>query len=115
VLDLVAGQPDQLGWWWLAGAFEKGGHHQEGVGQHGKRDPAVPGAPAADLMLVQTRKALAGLEGLLDPPAPSGDLDQDGQRHRRDNRSAPLAAGRVPNWNVTIPDGRAQPSNVTIR
>jgi hypothetical protein len=53
VLDLVAGHPDQPGWWWVATALGHGGDHQEGVGDHGEGDPAVPGAPAADLMLVQ--------------------------------------------------------------
>src|SRR6266542_1954263 len=59
---------------------EQGSDHQEGVGEHGKGDPAVPGAPAADLVLVQATQALAGLERLFDGPAPSGDPDQDGQR-----------------------------------
>jgi hypothetical protein len=37
----------------------------------------------------KARKALAGLEGLLHPPAPARDLDQAGQRHQ---------AGRVQRW-----------------
>jgi hypothetical protein len=68
VLDLVAGQPDQPGRWWMAGLFGQGRHHQEGMGKHGQGGPAVPGAPAADLMLVKADQALAGLEALLDPP-----------------------------------------------
>src|SRR5215218_5644491 len=64
VLDLVARQADQPGWWWVAGAFGNRHHDQEGVGDHGQGGPAVPGAPAADLVLVQATKALAGLEAL---------------------------------------------------
>jgi len=80
VLDLVAGQGNQPGGWWLAGALGQGRDDQEGVGEHRERGPAVPGAPAADLMLVQATKALAGLECLLDSPAASCDPDQHGQR-----------------------------------
>ena len=69
VLDLVAGQPDQPGRRRVAGLFGSGGHHQEGVGHHGQGGPAVPGAPAADLVLVQADQALAGLEALLNPPS----------------------------------------------
>jgi hypothetical protein len=77
--DLVAGDRDQP-WYRVACAFGQGGDDQEGVGEHGERDPTVPGAPAADLVLVQTTKALAGLECLLHRPPPAGDFDQDGQR-----------------------------------
>ncbi|WP_449657248.1 hypothetical protein [Streptomyces litchfieldiae] len=42
----------------------------------------MPGGPAADLVLVEARQALAGLEGLLDRPASSGDAYQLGQRDR---------------------------------
>ena len=52
------------------------------MGQHGQGGPAVPGTPAAHLVLVQATQALAGLEALLHRPARSGDFDQDGQRHR---------------------------------
>jgi arsenite methyltransferase len=45
---------------------------QEGIGQHGQGHPPVPGAPAADLVLVQAAQALAGLERLLHPPAGPG-------------------------------------------
>src|SRR5215211_2865372 len=80
VLDLVAGHPDQPGWWWVAAALGHGGGHQEGVGDHGEGDPAVPGAPAADLMLVQADQPLAGLEPLLDGPPGSGHPDQGRKR-----------------------------------
>jgi hypothetical protein len=66
VLDLVASQPDQPGRWWVAGLFGHGRDYQEGVGQHGQGGPAIPGTPAADLMLVQAAQPLAGLERLLD-------------------------------------------------
>jgi hypothetical protein len=36
------------------------------VGEHRQRGPAVPGAPAAQLVLVQADQALGGLEALLD-------------------------------------------------
>ncbi|MDH6222050.1 hypothetical protein M2283_009397 [Streptomyces pseudovenezuelae] len=36
---------------------------------------------AADLVLIQAGEALAGLEGLLDLSAGSGDADQGGQRY----------------------------------
>jgi hypothetical protein len=80
VLDLVAGQPDQPGRWWVASVFGHGRHYQEGVGEYRQGDPAVPGAPAADLVLVQADQALAGLEALLDGPAAPGDPDQGGQK-----------------------------------
>jgi hypothetical protein len=35
---------------------------------HGQGHPAIPGGPAAELILVQAAQALAKLEGLLDPP-----------------------------------------------
>jgi hypothetical protein len=66
VADFVAGERDQLGRWWVADALEQGGHDQEGVGEHGQGHPPVPGAPAADLVLIQASKALAGRDGLLD-------------------------------------------------
>jgi hypothetical protein len=66
VLDLVAGQADQPGRWRMPGTIGGRKHHQDGVGNHGQGGPAIPGAPAADLMLVQATKALAGLEALLD-------------------------------------------------
>lgn len=82
MLDFVAGQPDQPGRRRVAGRFGTGGNHQEGVGEHRQGGPAIPGAPAADLMLVQADQALAGLEAFLDGPAASSDPDQGGQRDR---------------------------------
>jgi hypothetical protein len=82
VLDLVAGHCDQPGRCRVAGAFDEGDDDQEGVGEHGQGGPAVPGAPAADLMLVQADQAFGGLEAFLDGPAASGDPDQGGQRDR---------------------------------
>src|SRR6266540_363782 len=79
VLELVAGQPDQPGRCRVAGAFDEGDDDQEGVGEHGKGDPAVPGPPAADLVLVQATQALAGLKSLLHRPAASCHPGQDGQ------------------------------------
>jgi hypothetical protein len=76
VLDLVAGEGDELGWYRVAGAFGQSDHDQEGVGKHRQRGPAVPGAPAADLMLVQAAQSLGGLERLLDPPTGSGRFHQ---------------------------------------
>ena len=69
VLELVAGHRDQPRRGGVAGAFGQGRDHQKGVGEHRKGGPAVPGAPAADLMLVQATKALAGLEALFDLPS----------------------------------------------
>jgi hypothetical protein len=66
----------------VAGLFGHGRHYQEGVGEHRQGGPPVPGAPAADLVLVQADQALAGLDALFDPPALSGDADQDRQRDR---------------------------------
>lgn len=54
---------------------------EEGVGEHGEGDPAVPGGPASDLVFVESGQALAGLEGLLDRPSASGDPHQGGQRN----------------------------------
>jgi len=76
VLGLVAGQADQPGRWWVMSVLGNGRHHQEGVGHHGQGDPAVPPAPAADLVLVQADQAFGGLEALLDGPAPPGDPNQ---------------------------------------
>jgi hypothetical protein len=51
----------------VAGSFSAGGHHQEGMGNHGQGGPAVPGAPATDLVLVQADLGLGLLEALLNP------------------------------------------------
>jgi hypothetical protein len=80
VLQLVAGQADQVGWWRVPGAVDSGQDHQEGVGKHDQGRPAVPGAPAAHLVLVQADQALAGLDALFNAPTPARDFDQDGQR-----------------------------------
>jgi hypothetical protein len=53
----------------MPGMLGDRGHDQERVRQHGQGHPAVPGAPAADLVLVQAAQPLAGLERLLYPPA----------------------------------------------
>ena len=46
----------------LGVAFGGGGHGQESVGEHGQGGPAVPGAPAPDLVLVEADQAFGGLE-----------------------------------------------------
>ena len=69
VLDLVTGQPDQPGRWRVAGLFSQGRHHEEGVGEHSQGGPAIPGAPAADLVLIQAAQPLGGLEGFLNLPS----------------------------------------------
>lgn len=48
--------------------FVRAEDSEEGMREHGQGDPARPGRVAADLVLVQGRQALAGLEKLLDPP-----------------------------------------------
>jgi hypothetical protein len=50
---LVAGQRDLAAGRWLVGVLGGGGNGQERGGEHGQGDPAVPGAPPADLVLVQ--------------------------------------------------------------
>lgn len=55
------------------------GHHgEEGVGEHGERDVAVPAHVAADLVLVQAALVLRALEALLDLPTAAGNTDQVG-------------------------------------
>jgi hypothetical protein len=70
VADLVAGERDLAVGRWSAGVLGGGGDGQERGGEHGQGDPAVPGVPAADLMLVQADQALAGLEVFHGPPLP---------------------------------------------
>src|SRR5215211_7504274 len=74
VLEFAAGQPDQPMRYRMSGPLGGGEHRQEGERDHGEGGPAVPGAPAADLMLVQAAQALAGMERFLNGPAPPGDL-----------------------------------------
>lgn len=52
---------------------------EQGVGEHGQGGPAVPGVPAADLVLVEADVAFGGLEVLLDSPALSGHGDEVGE------------------------------------
>ena len=82
VADLVAGEGDLVGRRGCSGVLDGGGHGEERVGEQGEGGPAVPGGPAADLMLVQAGQFLAGLEVLLDRPPAAGDPDQGGQRYR---------------------------------
>ena len=62
--------------------FDGGGHGQEGVSEHGQGGPAVPGRPAADLVLIEPDQAFGGLEGFLDAPALASHGHQGAQRHR---------------------------------
>ncbi len=62
--------------------FDRGGHGQEGVGEHGQGGPAVPGAPAPNLVLIEPDESFGGLEGLFDAPALTGHGYQRAQRHR---------------------------------
>ena len=62
--------------------FDRGGHGQEGMGEHGQGGPAMPGSPAPDLVLIESDQAFGGLEGFLDAPALAGHGDQGAQRHR---------------------------------
>ena len=58
VLDLVANQRDQPQRWCVAGVLGGRGNYHARVGQHCQGHPAVPGAPAAHLVLVQPQGAL---------------------------------------------------------
>ena len=51
------------------------------MGEHGQSGPAVPGGPAADLVLIQPGELLGRL-GFFDAPAPPGHADQGAQRDR---------------------------------
>ena len=94
---LVDGQCDEPGRCGLGVAFGGGGHGQEGVGEHGQGGPAVPGGPAADLVLVESGEAFGGLEGFLDAPALSGHGHQraQGDRVRAVAAQVGLLAGAV--------------------
>ena len=63
-------------WRWLGVAFGGGGRRPGRLGEHGQGGPAVPGGPAADLVLIDAGQSLGGLEGFLDAPALTGHLDQ---------------------------------------
>ena len=58
------------------GAFGRGDDGEECVGEHGQNGPAMPRGPAADLVLIQSSQAFAGLEGFFDAPSGSGHADQ---------------------------------------
>lgn len=79
VADFVAGERDLAVGRRSAGALGGGGDGQERGGEHGQGDPAVPGVPAADLMLVQAGQSLAGLEVVLHRPPPAGDPGECGE------------------------------------
>jgi len=67
-LDLVTSERYQLVGRGMTLVFVRAEDSEEGMREHGQGDPAGPGRVAADLVLVQGRQALAGLEKLLDPP-----------------------------------------------
>ena len=46
------------------------------MGEHGQGDVAVPGVPAADLVVIQAGLVLGGAEAFLDRPAGPGDAHQ---------------------------------------
>ncbi|MDT5053267.1 MAG: hypothetical protein QOF66_1633, partial [Mycobacterium sp.] len=55
---------------------------QESVGEHGQGGPAMPGAPASDLVLVDSGQAFGPLERFLDAPALASHGHQRVQRDR---------------------------------
>lgn len=67
-LDFVAGERYEGVRCGVAGVFVGAYDGEEGVGEHGQGDPAAPGCVAADLVLVQSGQALAGLECLFHSP-----------------------------------------------
>lgn len=67
-LDLVAGERDQFDRSGVPAVLVGSDDGQERVGEHSEGDPAGPGREAADLVLVESGQAFAGLEGLLHPP-----------------------------------------------
>jgi hypothetical protein len=79
--EFVDGEFDQSGWCWAVFAFGGGGHDQKGVDQHCENGPAMPGGPAAHLVLVQAGETFGCLERFFDASALPGDADQGGQRH----------------------------------
>jgi hypothetical protein len=54
---------------------------RKGMGEHGQGGPAVPGAPAPHLVLIQSDQSFGGLERFFDAPALTGDGDQGAQRN----------------------------------
>jgi hypothetical protein len=56
---------------------------QEGMGQQGQRDVAIPGVPATDLILIQAHIILGALEALFDAPVETSHPRQVSQRRRR--------------------------------
>jgi hypothetical protein len=109
--DLVAGQRDLPGWVWVPGVFGGGGDGEEGAGEHGQRCPPVPGGPAADLVLVESGQALAGLEVFLDGSAAPGGLHQGGQRNRL--RCVAAVEGKFPGVPVAA-DQQAAASGTAV-
>ncbi len=88
MLDLVAGERDQIVRLWVMEALGGCGHGEEDVGKHREGDPAVPRGPAADLVFVESGQALARLKGLLHRPAPASHAYQVGQRYRAGREAA---------------------------
>jgi hypothetical protein len=76
---LVDGQCDQPGRGGCGVAFGCGGHGQEGVGEHGRGGPSMPGAPAPDLVLIEPDQSFGGLEGFLDALPAGGVVAADQQ------------------------------------
>ena len=88
VLDLVAGQRDQLVGVWPVGMLLGADDSKEGVGEHGEGDPAAPGGVAAELVFIEPGQALLGLEGLLHSPPEAGRPDQGAQRDQNGGMAA---------------------------
>jgi hypothetical protein len=76
----VKPERDQSCWGGRGVAFDRGSHGQEGVREHGQGGPAVPGGPAADLVLINADQAVSCLERFLDAPALTCHGDQGAQR-----------------------------------
>ena len=73
------------------------GDGEERRGEHGQDRVAVPGGPAADLVLIEPGLGLGDREGFLDAPPASGDADQLGQRG-----APPVVAQEVGVLGVTV-------------
>src|SRR3954454_15443818 len=74
--DLGQGQRDDLLVWPGVVDGRAGQDGEQGQREHDQGDVAVPAGPAANLVVIQTELALAGLEQLLDAPAGSGDAHE---------------------------------------